>query len=168
MAIGQGVTSDLSKRPRHHERELFLPECVAVRSDPLGHNDLRICVAERAEMRGILGASGSAEEIAGFTVGQPHEIPELVAHHIAPGADEVIFSFASPTPPGSVPLVRHSASTEWHSRNPARAGGGAPIPSKRPRTAYAHATASLNRIPECCGLAGGLGGADVRRRQCVA
>src|SRR5271165_4390151 len=32
-----------------------------------------------AEMREMLAASGSAEEIAGFTVGQPHEIPGLVA-----------------------------------------------------------------------------------------
>jgi F420-dependent oxidoreductase-like protein len=50
--------------------------------------------ANTAEMRGILAASGSPEEIAGFTVGQPHEIPELVAPHIAARADEVIFSFA--------------------------------------------------------------------------
>jgi F420-dependent oxidoreductase-like protein len=50
--------------------------------------------ANTAEMRAILAAGGAAEEIAGFTVGQPHEIPELVAHHIAAGADEVIFSFA--------------------------------------------------------------------------
>jgi F420-dependent oxidoreductase-like protein len=47
-----------------------------------------------AEMRGILTASGCAEEVAGFTVGQPHEIPDLVAGHIEAGADEVIFSFA--------------------------------------------------------------------------
>jgi alkanesulfonate monooxygenase SsuD/methylene tetrahydromethanopterin reductase-like flavin-dependent oxidoreductase (luciferase family) len=47
-----------------------------------------------AEMRSILASSGSPEEVAGFTVGQPHEIPELVAGHLAAGADEVIFSFA--------------------------------------------------------------------------
>jgi alkanesulfonate monooxygenase SsuD/methylene tetrahydromethanopterin reductase-like flavin-dependent oxidoreductase (luciferase family) len=47
-----------------------------------------------AEMRGILEAGGSAEEIAGFTVGQPQEIPDLVADHIVAGADEVIFSLA--------------------------------------------------------------------------
>ena len=46
-----------------------------------------------AEMRGILAASGPAEEIAGFTIGQPHEIPDLVAGHIDAGADEVIFSY---------------------------------------------------------------------------
>jgi F420-dependent oxidoreductase-like protein len=47
-----------------------------------------------AEVREMLAAVGSAEEIAGFTVGQPHEIPGLVAGHIEAGADEVIFSFA--------------------------------------------------------------------------
>jgi F420-dependent oxidoreductase-like protein len=47
-----------------------------------------------AEVRQMLAAAASAEEIAGFTVGQPHEIPGLVAGHIDAGADEVIFSFA--------------------------------------------------------------------------
>jgi F420-dependent oxidoreductase-like protein len=47
-----------------------------------------------AEMRGILEAGGSAEDVAGFTVGRPEEIPDLVADHIEAGADEVIFSFA--------------------------------------------------------------------------
>jgi len=47
-----------------------------------------------AEVREMLAAIGSADEIAGFTVGQPHEIPGLVAGHIEAGADEVIFSFA--------------------------------------------------------------------------
>ena len=47
-----------------------------------------------AEVRQMLAAAGAAEEIAGFTVGQPHEIPGLVAGHIEAGADEVIFSFA--------------------------------------------------------------------------
>ena len=41
----------------------------------------------------MLAAAASAEETAGFTVGQPHEIPGLVAGHIEAGADEVIFSF---------------------------------------------------------------------------
>jgi F420-dependent oxidoreductase-like protein len=45
-----------------------------------------------AEMRAMLAASGSAEETAGFTVGQPGEIPDLVAGHIEAGASEVIFS----------------------------------------------------------------------------
>jgi F420-dependent oxidoreductase-like protein len=47
-----------------------------------------------AEMHQMLTAAGSAEEIAGFTIGQPHEIPGLIADHIKAGADEVIFSFA--------------------------------------------------------------------------
>jgi F420-dependent oxidoreductase-like protein len=47
-----------------------------------------------AEVRQMLAAAAAAEEIAGFTVGQPHEIPALVADHIEAGADEVIFSFA--------------------------------------------------------------------------
>src|SRR5580700_964959 len=47
-----------------------------------------------AEVRQMLAAAGSAEEIAGFTVGQPHEIPRLIAGHIEAGADEVIFSHA--------------------------------------------------------------------------
>jgi F420-dependent oxidoreductase-like protein len=47
-----------------------------------------------AEVKEILAASASPEEIAGFTVGEPHEIPDLVAGHIDAGADEVIFSFA--------------------------------------------------------------------------
>jgi alkanesulfonate monooxygenase SsuD/methylene tetrahydromethanopterin reductase-like flavin-dependent oxidoreductase (luciferase family) len=47
-----------------------------------------------AEVRQMLAAAASAEEIAGLTVGQPHEIPGLIADHIEAGADEVIFSFA--------------------------------------------------------------------------
>ena len=47
-----------------------------------------------AEVNEMLAASASPDEIAGFTVGQPHEIPDLVAGHIDAGADEVIFSFA--------------------------------------------------------------------------
>jgi F420-dependent oxidoreductase-like protein len=46
------------------------------------------------EVHELLAASASPEETAGFTVGQPHEIPDLVAGHIEAGADEVIFSFA--------------------------------------------------------------------------
>ncbi len=45
-----------------------------------------------AEMREMLAASVPAAETAGFTVGQPHEIPALIAGHIEAGADEVIFS----------------------------------------------------------------------------
>jgi F420-dependent oxidoreductase-like protein len=47
-----------------------------------------------AEVHEMLAAAASPEEVAGFTVGQPHEIPGLVAGHIEAGAEEVIFSFA--------------------------------------------------------------------------
>jgi F420-dependent oxidoreductase-like protein len=53
-----------------------------------------------AEVREMLAAAASPEETAGFTVGQPHEIPDLVAGHIKAGADEVIFSFAFADAPG--------------------------------------------------------------------
>jgi len=45
-----------------------------------------------AEVRGMLAASESPDEVAGFTVGQPQEIPEIVARHIEAGASEIIFS----------------------------------------------------------------------------
>jgi hypothetical protein len=47
-----------------------------------------------AEVRSMVETSGSAEEVAGFVIGQPAEIPDLVAGHIKAGADEVIFSVA--------------------------------------------------------------------------
>ncbi len=47
-----------------------------------------------AEMKAVLGASASPEEVAAFIVGQPAEVPGLVADPIAAGADQVIFSFA--------------------------------------------------------------------------
>jgi alkanesulfonate monooxygenase SsuD/methylene tetrahydromethanopterin reductase-like flavin-dependent oxidoreductase (luciferase family) len=46
-----------------------------------------------AEVRDMLSASSSPDEVAGFIVGQPHQIRDLVAGHIEAGADEVIFSF---------------------------------------------------------------------------
>jgi F420-dependent oxidoreductase-like protein len=45
-----------------------------------------------AEMRELLAGSDSVGETAGFTVGQPHEVPDLIKGHIEAGADEVIFS----------------------------------------------------------------------------
>jgi F420-dependent oxidoreductase-like protein len=45
-----------------------------------------------AETRQLLTTAASAQETAGFTVGQPHEVPGLIAGHIEAGADEVIFS----------------------------------------------------------------------------
>src|ERR1700753_1651881 len=53
-----------------------------------------------AEVNEMLAAAASPEEIAGFTVGEPHEIPDRVAGHIEAGADEVIFSFAFADPAG--------------------------------------------------------------------
>jgi F420-dependent oxidoreductase-like protein len=53
-----------------------------------------------AEVKQMLAAAASPEETAGFTVGEPHEIPELIAGHIEAGADEVIFSFAFADPAG--------------------------------------------------------------------
>jgi alkanesulfonate monooxygenase SsuD/methylene tetrahydromethanopterin reductase-like flavin-dependent oxidoreductase (luciferase family) len=47
-----------------------------------------------AEVREMLAAGGSPDEIAGFLIGQPHDVPGLVAPYIAAGADEIIFSFA--------------------------------------------------------------------------
>jgi F420-dependent oxidoreductase-like protein len=47
-----------------------------------------------AEVHEMLAAASSPGETAGFTVGQPAEIPDLVAGHLEAGADQVIFSFA--------------------------------------------------------------------------
>ena len=33
--------------PRHHQRELFSPECATVRPGSLIHDDIRMCVAQR-------------------------------------------------------------------------------------------------------------------------
>jgi F420-dependent oxidoreductase-like protein len=44
------------------------------------------------ETREMLAAAASATDTAGFTIGQAHEIPGLIAGHIEAGADEVIFS----------------------------------------------------------------------------
>src|ERR671923_1348967 len=37
-----------SKRPRHHEGELFSPKSAAVRAGALHHDDMRACIAQRA------------------------------------------------------------------------------------------------------------------------
>src|SRR5205085_11288450 len=41
-----------SERPRHHQRELFLPERVAVRPDALSYEDVRTCIAQRVRPPG--------------------------------------------------------------------------------------------------------------------
>jgi len=93
------VTGDVSTLIR--KREVLHRHCADVGRDPqeiditwMSPLILTTSDANTAEMRELLAAGGSAEEVAGFTVGQPHEIPDLVADHIAAGADEVIFSFA--------------------------------------------------------------------------
>lgn len=82
-----------------HKIEVLHRHCAQVDRDPeevavTWMTPLILTTSEEssAEMRSMLTASGSAEEVAGFTVGQPHEIPGLVAGHIESGADEVIFS----------------------------------------------------------------------------
>jgi F420-dependent oxidoreductase-like protein len=44
------------------------------------------------ETKEMIAAAASATETSGFTIGQPHEIPGLIAGHLAAGADEIIFS----------------------------------------------------------------------------
>jgi F420-dependent oxidoreductase-like protein len=92
------VTGDVSTFAR--KVEILHHHCADVGRDPaevditwMSPLILTSSEPNTAEMRGILTASASAEEIAGFTVGQAHEIPDLVAGHIEAGADEVIFSF---------------------------------------------------------------------------
>src|ERR1700721_1583021 len=36
-----------SECPRHHQREIFSPECTAVRPSSLIHDHIRICIAQR-------------------------------------------------------------------------------------------------------------------------
>jgi hypothetical protein len=54
----------------------------------------------------MVAAGGTPEETAGFTVGQPDEIPDLVGGHIAAGADEVIFSLPFADARGIAALAR--------------------------------------------------------------
>lgn len=46
------------------------------------------------ETRTMIQAAASAEETAGFVIGQVHEVPDQIAPLIEAGVDEVIFSFA--------------------------------------------------------------------------
>jgi alkanesulfonate monooxygenase SsuD/methylene tetrahydromethanopterin reductase-like flavin-dependent oxidoreductase (luciferase family) len=93
------VTGDLATLTR--KIEVLRRHCADVGRDPaevevtwMSPLILTSSAENTAEVRQMLAAAASAEETAGFTVGQPHEIPALIAGHIEAGADEVIFSFA--------------------------------------------------------------------------
>ena len=84
-----------------HKIEVLHRHCEEVGRDPgevavtwMAPLILTTSAANTAEVREMLSASGSPEEVAGFIVGEPSQIPDLVAGHLAAGADEVIFSFA--------------------------------------------------------------------------
>jgi F420-dependent oxidoreductase-like protein len=93
------VTGDVATLA--HKIEVLHRHCAEVGRDPSDiaitwMTPLIVTASEEntREMKGVLEASGSPEEIAGFTVGQVEEIPDLLAGHIDAGADEVILSFA--------------------------------------------------------------------------
>ncbi len=99
------VTGDVATLSR--KIEVLHRHCADVGRDPseidvTWMTPLILTTSEQntTEVRSMLAASASDEEVAGFTVGQPHEIPGLVAGHIEAGADEVIFSFAFADPDG--------------------------------------------------------------------
>ncbi len=82
-----------------HKIEVLHRHCEEVGRDPAEVDitwmtPLILTTSEEntAEVRGMLTAGGPAEEVAGFTVGEPHDIPDLISGHIEAGADEVIFS----------------------------------------------------------------------------
>lgn len=99
------VTGDVNTLSR--KIDVLHRHCAEVGRDPaevgitwMSPLILTTSAANTDEMRALLAAGGSPDEVAGFTVGQPHEIPALVADHIDAGADEVIFSFAFPDSAG--------------------------------------------------------------------
>jgi F420-dependent oxidoreductase-like protein len=84
-----------------HKIEVLHGHCAEVGRDPseidvTWMTPLILTTSEQntTEVRDMLAASAPAGEVAAFVVGQPREVPDLVAGHIAAGADEVIFSFA--------------------------------------------------------------------------
>ena len=99
------VTGDVSTLA--HKIEVLHRHCGEVGRDPAEGDitwmtPLILTTSEEntAEVRGMLTAGGSVEEVAGFTVGEPHDIPDLVSGHIEAGADEVIFSLPFADPAG--------------------------------------------------------------------
>ena len=93
------VTGDVSTLS--HKIDVLRRHCADVGRDP-GEVEvtwmtpliLTTSAENTTEVRALLASGSSPEEVAGFTVGQPHEIPQLVADHIAAGVDEVILSLA--------------------------------------------------------------------------
>jgi F420-dependent oxidoreductase-like protein len=93
------VTGDVSTLAR--KIDILHQHCADVGRDPaevsvtwMSPLILTTSSQNTAEVHEMLAAGGAPEQTAGFTVGQPHEIPGLVAGHIEAGADQVIFSFA--------------------------------------------------------------------------
>jgi alkanesulfonate monooxygenase SsuD/methylene tetrahydromethanopterin reductase-like flavin-dependent oxidoreductase (luciferase family) len=92
------VTGDVSTLER--KVEVLRRHCDEVGRDPsevtvTWMTPLILTTSEEntAEVRAMVAAAGSAEDAAGFTIGQASEVPDLVAGHVKAGADEVIFSF---------------------------------------------------------------------------
>jgi F420-dependent oxidoreductase-like protein len=84
-----------------HKIEVLHRHCADVGRDPAEiavtwMTPLILTTSEEstAETKAMLEAGSSADEVAAFVVGQPAEVPDLVAGHIAAGADQIIFSFA--------------------------------------------------------------------------
>ena len=84
-----------------HKIEVLHRHCGEVGRDPaeigvtwMAPLILTTSAENTTEVRDMLSASAPAEEVAGFIVGQPDEVPGLLAGHLDAGADEVIFSFA--------------------------------------------------------------------------
>jgi F420-dependent oxidoreductase-like protein len=84
-----------------HKIEVLHRHCAEVGRDPAEIDvtwmtPLILTTSEEktTEFRNMIASGASPEEAAGFTIGQAHEIPGLVAEHIEAGADEVIFSVA--------------------------------------------------------------------------
>jgi F420-dependent oxidoreductase-like protein len=103
------VTGDVETLSR--KIEVLHAHCADVGRDPseiaiTWMTPLILTVSEQntAEVREMLAATASPEETAGFTVGQPDEVPDLLAGHLAAGVDEVIFSFAF-VDPGTIATV---------------------------------------------------------------
>ncbi len=96
-----------------HKIDVLRRHCADVGRDPaeVGITWMTPAILTTSEentrdVRAMLAAGGSSEETAGFTVGQPDEIPDLVAGHIAAGAEEVIFSLPFADAPSIAGLGR--------------------------------------------------------------